>query len=155
MWKRWQHPLENRRKQEGDLMQYRCCCDLWKAASAGLAQCPGVWDGFVWLHVEARSVGGETPSTEVLKFICRGFFYWLEASGISTKLGDQGLFFSVLLLAGKQLVICITEKPHKDSKFRNVSKYLPSGGKKKQKIFSSPSCLYLPFCLPCLPPFDE
>lgn len=63
---------------------------------------------------------GGSASTEVLKFIC-GVSYKLEALGISTKLGDQGLFLPVLMFTGKQLVICITEKTCKDSVFRNVS----------------------------------
>lgn len=65
-----------------------------------------VLSGFI---MEARSVRGGIPSTEVLKFISRDF-YRLEASGISNKPGDEGLFLPVLTLAGKQLVICITEE---------------------------------------------
>jgi len=85
--------------------------------------------------MEVLSVRWGAPATEVLKSICR-VFYRLEASGIFTKLGDQGLFLPVLMLAGKQLVVCVTEKTHKDRMFRNVSKYFAfRGGKEEENIF--------------------
>lgn len=76
------------------------------------------------------------------------FQYWLEASGISIKLGDQGLFLPVLMLVGKQLVCCITEETYKDSRSGMV--FCLWGG----KIFSSPSFLHLSSYLLCLPAFD-
>lgn len=76
------------------------------------------------------------------------FQYWLEASGISIKLGDQGLFLPVLMLVGKQLVFCITEETYKDSRSGMV--FCLWGG----KIFSSPSFLHLSSSLLCLPAFD-
>lgn len=62
------------------------------------------------------SDGGLHPQKCSSLFTAFFFQYWLEASGIFIKLGDQGLFLPVLMLVGKQLVCCITEETYKDSR---------------------------------------
>lgn len=88
-------------------------------------------------RLELLSIRWGPPSTEVLKFIhsfC-SFQYQLEASGISIKLGDQGLFLPVLMLVGKQLVICITEKTYKDS-MSGMFFFFCLWGEKKNTFFT-------------------
>lgn len=118
-------------------------------------QCLRIQDTFVCLQIGiaqyqmGASIHGSVKVYSQLFFF--SFQYRLEASGISIKLGDQGLFLPVLMLVGKQLVICITEKTYKDS-MSGMFFFFCLWGEKK--ILSSPSFLYLPSCLPCLPAFD-
>lgn len=145
---------ENLRTQNTDGLWCGGRYELGKASSlrcAAVSQDPRHF--LSAFRLELLSIRWGPPSTEVLKFI-HSFFsfqYRLEASGISIKLGDQGLFLPVLMLVGKQLVICITEKTYKDS-MSGMFFFFAFGGEKK--ILSSPSFLYLPSCLPCLPAFD-
>lgn len=111
---------------------------VWRAVWAGEGSFPQMCSSVSGsktllsaFRLELHSIRWGPPSTEVLKFI-HSFFsfqYRLEASGISIKLGDQGLFLPVLMLVGKQLVICITEKTYKDS-MSGMFFFLPLGGKK-------------------------
>lgn len=152
-WARWLLLRKSENSEHRWAMVWRA---VWAGEGSFPQMCSSVSGSKTLLsafRLELLSIRWGPPSTEVLKFI-HSFFsfqYRLEASGISIKLGDQGLFLPVLMLVGKQLVICITEKTYKDS-MSGMFFFFCLWGEKK--ILSSPSFLYLPSCLPCLPAFD-
>lgn len=110
-----------------------------------------IWDVFICLQIRiAQCQMGDSMHRSVKVYSQLFFFfqYRLEASGISIKLGDQGLFLPVLMLVGKQLVICITEKTYKDSGSRMV--FFAFGGENifftflsfSLFLFTLPSCFW-------------
>lgn len=104
--------------------------------------------------MEAHSVRGGTSSTEVLKFICRVFLQTRSLRNLQRAGRSRALPPS--LNAHWQAISYLCYRGDSQREYvQKCKQVFCLWGKKKKKILFSPSCLYLPFCLPCLPPSDD